>query len=298
MAKFQFNIMDAAGYGYYRVWIERAYLLKLALIPLFIKFACTIAIFALDIDDNVLRQGLIMLPATFAEGWVLAQFLRTLLMNERWPIMLPQRPDPRILSALLNRARGIIASILTYVLLGMLAYVIRYMMFEFFPSSQEIENARTAAEAAKTSETENGSLAGILGVFALVPTIMVIAATIWMFRFMWLYIPLSVLMPVKSYMKALSGFMPSVYLLVLFFASMAPITFVAIMLVRVVYGTTEDMGENGLMLGHFIGVFISVTTELIVGLVTTASFAWAMRNFLPRAKGSMNDFPADDKKVK
>ena len=24
MAKFQFNIMDAAGYGYYRVWIERA----------------------------------------------------------------------------------------------------------------------------------------------------------------------------------------------------------------------------------------------------------------------------------
>ena len=102
-------------------------------------------------------------------------------------------------------------------------------------------------------------------VFALVPAIMVIAATIWMFRFMWLYIPLSVLMPVKSYMKALSGFMPR------------SICWFCFCIDGTHYLCCDHAGacrtarpktwaKNGLMLGHFIGVFISVTTELIVGL--------------------------------
>ncbi len=292
-AGFQFNIMDAAGYGYYRVWVERAYLLRLALIPVFIKFACTIAIFALDLDENPLRQGLVMLPATFAEGWVLAQFLRTLLMNERWPIMLPQVPNPNIIRQLLNRARGIVASVLVYVLLGMLAYVTRYVMFEYFPSSEEIDSARTAAEQVKATESNSGSINGVLGLLATIPMTLAFLGVIWTFRFMWLYIPFAVLMPVKDYMKALSGFMSSVYLIVLFLASMLPATFVAIMLVRVVYGATEDMGETAQMLGHFISVLISVSTEITVGLVTTAAFSWAMRSFLPKAKGALDDFPGE-----
>ncbi|OIN87769.1 MAG: hypothetical protein AUJ12_00595 [Alphaproteobacteria bacterium CG1_02_46_17] len=292
-AGFQFNIMDAAGYGYYRVWVERAYLLRLALIPVFIKFACTIAIFALDLDENPLRQGLVMLPATFAEGWVLAQFLRTLLMNERWPIMLPQVPNPNIVRQLLNRARGIVASVLVYVLLGMLAYVTRYVMFEFLPSPEEIDSARTAIEQAKATESDAGSIKGALGLLATIPMALAFIGAIWTFRFMCLYIPFAVLMPVKDYMKALSGFMSSVYLIVLFLASMLPATFVAIMLVRVVYGATEDMGETAQMLGHFISVLISVSTEITVGLVTTAAFSWAMRSFLPKAKGALDDFPGE-----
>lgn len=302
---FSFEIMDAAGYGYYRVWKERAYLLKLAAIPLFIKFACTIAIFALNLDDEILRQGLIMLPAMFAQGWVLAQFLRTLLMNERWPVMLPAMPesgipDDRVIAKLLLRARGIIASILIYVLLGMVAYMMRYALFELMPSSEEIEKAQTAmkqmdsapAEATQAAVSSNDV---IFGFASLIPTVLGMAAMVWAFRLLWLYIPYSVLMPTRYYLKALSGFMPSVRLLILFFSCMAPVTFVVIMLARVVYGITDEFGtQTAETLGHFITVFLSVSSEIAVGLVTTAAFAWAMKPFLPHAKGAMDDFPKGD----
>ncbi len=129
MAPFTFNIMDAAGYGYYRVWTERAYLLKLALIPLMIKFACTIALLVLGFQDNILRQGLVLLPGVLAEGWVLAQFLRTLLKDERWPTYLPAEIDDKVLDRLLLRARGIVAAVLAYGLIALASYALRYLVF-------------------------------------------------------------------------------------------------------------------------------------------------------------------------
>lgn len=301
--KFSFNIMDAAGYGYYRVWVERDYLFRLALVPFLVKFACTVAIFALELDDNVLRQGLVMLPAMFAEGWVIAQFLRTLLMNERWPIVFPKTPDLRLVDKLLSRARGIIASVLSYVLLGMLAYFLRYTLFEFLPSEQEITEVQQGGADSddlfipRDGGAESMGAGGAIGFVALLPAVLSIVVSVWLFRFMWIYIPLAVLMPLKGYVRALSGFMSSVYLLILFFSCMAPASFLAVMLIRVVYMATGT-GSGSEMVGHFLAVFLSVAAEILVGLVTTAAFAWAMRGFLPRAKGTFSDFPSQNGGVK
>lgn len=303
--------MDAAGYGYYRVWMERAYLLKLAVIPLLVKFACTVAVMALDIDENFLRQGLVMMPAMFAEGWVLAQFLRTLLMNERWPISLPDKPDIRLIAPLILRARGIIASILVYVLLGMLAYVMRHALFTLLPvdgadggaaldgtdadtsgpDMPEDMDTMDTMDAASAADATSSAIADLFGVLAIIPSLLGIAFSIWFFRFMWLYIPFAVLLPVREYLRALRGFMPSVYLLLLFFSTMGPTTLLAIILMRVIYGATSDIGESGEMLGHFLSVMVSVAAELAVSLVSTASFAWAMRSFLPHVRTAFQDFP-------
>jgi len=303
--------MDAAGYGYYRVWKERAYLAKLAFVPIMIKFACTIAIFSLDLDNNYLRQGLILLPAMFAEGWVLAQFLRTLLKAERWPITLPDAPDAKLVGKLLNRARGIIAAVLVYVLIGMVSFFARYLAFEFLPSDEEIESARLSLEEQKNLEANLSRTAGndsetqpsngfpaFLAVFSFIPMVLFVLVTVWTFRLMWIYIPLSVLMPIKYYLKSVSGFMSSVYMIILFLACMAPATFIAIMLAQVVYGATNDLTGSLELLGHFIGILLSVITEIIVSLISTAAFAWAMRDFLPRSKESMSDFPGDQTRYK
>lgn len=290
---FNFEIMDAAGYGYYRVWKERRYLLKIAAIPFFIKFASTIAVLALELDENQLRQGLIMLPSMFAQGWVLAQFLRTLLMNEYWPMQLPMIPDETIINKLLNRARGIISSVLIYVLLGMLAYVVRYGLYEIMPSDEELDAAREGVKAAEEAGQVGGAAGGnfLMTVATLVPTVMAIGAMIWLFRFMWLYIPFAVLYPVKDYLKNLAGFMSSVKLLLLFFSCMAPITFLAVFSARIVFSLTDGMGESGDAIANFITIFIGSASEICVALVTTAAFAWAMRSFLPRKKETFLDFP-------
>lgn len=293
---FNFEIMDAAGYGYYRVWKERRYLAKIAAIPFFIKFASTIAILALNLDDNQLRQGLIMLPSMFAQGWVLAQFLRTLLMNEYWPMQLPLIPDETIINKLLNRARGIISSVLIYVLLGMLAYVMRYGLYEIMPSDEELDAARESVKAAEEAGQASGASGGnfLMTIATLVPTLMAIAAVIWLFRFMWLYIPFAVLYPVRDYLKNLAGFMSSVKLLLLFFSCMAPITFLAVFCARIVFSLTDGMGESGDAIANFITIFIGSVSEICVALVTTAAFAWAMRSFLPRKKETFLDFPELD----
>ncbi|HNQ91492.1 MAG TPA: hypothetical protein PKI93_01010 [Alphaproteobacteria bacterium] len=295
---FSFEIMDAAGYGYYRVWKERAYLLRLAAIPVFIKFACTIAIFALDLEDNILRQGLIMLPAMFAQGWVLAQFLRTLLMDERWPVILPEAPDERVIGKLLNRARGIIASVLVYVLLGLIAYSVNYGIMELMPSPQEIEQAQSAVRDMEATQDASGNSMQIqnmlIAFLTFIPTVAGIATIIWLSRFMWLYIPFAVLMPVRDYMKALSGFMPSVRLLILFFCCMAPVIFVETMLERVVINITNGAGDTGETLGYFIVLLLRSVFEVCVALVTAAGFAWAMKPILPHVKGVLNDLPKGD----
>lgn len=289
---FNFEIMDAAGYGYYRVWKERHYLLKIAAIPFFIKFASTIGILALELDENQLRQGLIMLPSMFAQGWLLAQFLRTLLMNEYWPMQLPMIPDETLINRLLNRARGIISSVLIYVLLGMLAYVLRYALYEIMPSDEEIEAAREGVKAAEQSGQEAVSAGNFLMTIAtLVPTVGAIVAMIWAFRFMWLYIPLAVLYPVRDYLKNLAGFMSSVKLLLLFFSCMAPITFLAVFSARIIFSLTDGMGDNGDAIANFLTILIGSASEIAVALVTTAAFAWAMRTFLPRKPDTFLDFP-------
>ena len=129
VAQFQFNIMDAVGYGYYRVWQERTYLGKLAFFPFLIKLACVIGVYVLGLESNILRQGLILFPAYLAEGWMLAQFLRTLLKDERWPVFVPEQAGQDFLTKLMPRARGIIAATLVYTLLELFTNILRYVTF-------------------------------------------------------------------------------------------------------------------------------------------------------------------------
>ncbi len=177
--------MDATGYGYHRVWRERAYLLKMAIIPLLIKFACTIAVFAMGIEDNFLRQGLVMLPADFAEGWLLAQFLRTLLTDERWPIVLDKMPDERMMSRLLTRARGIVSATLIYVLVSMAGNIMLFGSFAMLGDSafgplKDAENRDVAGDAVRQSENIDA-----LGTVMFVPSVLALIGLIWAFRLFW-----------------------------------------------------------------------------------------------------------------
>ena len=80
-----FDIIDAAGRGYSKVWEEKTYLYQLAVIPVVIKFVCYLTIQALDWEENFIRQALVMLPSYFADGWMLSHFVRLIFLDQRWP---------------------------------------------------------------------------------------------------------------------------------------------------------------------------------------------------------------------
>ena len=289
MSQFNFNMMDAAGYGFYRVWVERSYLLKLATIPLMIKFACMITVMVLDIDNNILRQGLILFPGVLAEGWVLAQFLRTLLKGERWPTILPPDIDDTLLDKLLIRARGIVAATLAYGLIALSLYLMRYLAFglmfgNFHASQEDVSNLLRPPESGDAEKIQVSPL-------MFFPLLALFIGLFWAFRLAWVYIPLSVLMPVEDYLKKVSGAMSSVKMIVLYFCTMTPIMFVMIMISNIIFGAADGISENGDNVARFIMVFFAVIADTLVALVSTAAFAWAMKDFLPKNTDLLKDLP-------
>jgi hypothetical protein len=275
------DVMEASFYGYRRVWSERAYLARLALIPILMKFACMVVIISFEYQDNFLRQGLIMLPASFAEGWLLAQFLRTLLMGERWPTILPQEGDDFAMARLILRAQGIVAATLVYVLILLFEYVLRHGLFlmEGIAASQaELANVQTGAKEASPAEGNP---------IMVIPAILMLLGSIWAFRLMWLHIPFSVLMAPREYLRNIAGFVTSIRMMAVFLASMVPLFLVAIMTSQ---GIANLVGGSGLEdIGRFAIVLLSVATETVVALIATAAMAFAMRSFLPRSPQAFAD---------
>lgn len=275
--------MDAAGYGFYRVWDERVYLLKLAMIPLLIKFACMIAIMVLEIEGNILRQGLILFPGVLAEGWVLAQFLRTLLKGERWPTILPPDIDDKILDKLLMRARGIVAATLAYGLISLALYMIRYLAFglvlgDFQASQDDVSDFLARPELGSQEKAD-------MNPWMIFPLLLSVVALLWGFRLLWVYIPLSILMPVDEYLTKIRGIMSSVKMIILYFCTMVPVMFVLIVISRLVFGISEGILDNGESVARFIMLFFAVIADTVVWLVSTAAFVWAMKDFLPKMAG-------------
>jgi hypothetical protein len=279
------DVVAAAGYGYHRVWAERDYLLRMAMVPIALKLIGMLVIVALDYGDNFLRQGLILLPAMLAEGWLVAQFLRTLLMEERWPVTLAQTPSPEVVQRLLLRARGIVAATLVYVLIGLASFVVKDVVFQVEEMAGSI--AQGGGEAAAQVSKQPLSPA------AFVPVVLLLLAAIWAFRLVWIYIPFSVLMGPRVYLRALGGFMTSVRMVATFLFCVVPPFFLAVLFSQMVYSALG--GDNGgfLSLADFSLILISTVVETIVVLVSTAAMAWGMKDVLPRSPLSFLPFEDD-----
>lgn len=263
---FNFDLIDSAGYGYHRVWEERHYLLRLALVPFIIKLATTMAIYVLGIEANLLRRGLIMLPAVFAEGWMLAQFLRTLLMGERWPMALPDPGDHARMALLVERARGIISSTIVFVLISIAATMAASLIFTIEPGME--------ARQSQAAQQGDGGF-----IFFLIACVLM-GAMLWGFRLLWVYIPYAVLMPVTTYLERIKGFKHSFKLLGLFLVCIVPCNVVIAIIVHVLMGAYADDAVPAL--NKFIAIFCSIIFDFISVLVTTAGMAYAMRGILPR----------------
>ena len=276
---FSFDMIDAAGYGYHRVWTERHYLLKLSLIPILMKFVAAIAYYVMGFEDDILRRGLFMLPALFAEGWVLAQFLRTLLMEERWPQTLPKERDDVAIARLILRARGIISATLIFVMIQLVSTVVAWGVFQIDHKAQALAEQRAAGAVADATGADGLMIIPVLGL---------LVASIWSFRLLWLNIPYAVLMPIRVYLSRLGGFMASVRMLGLFLVCVIPLSVFATLLAQMlVSGTPADTDPPAL--AQFVIMFISAATDMMTALIATTGMAYALRNVVPHHPDALKD---------
>lgn len=157
----QTPFIDFTSQAYGFVWKSRVALASLAFWPFFIKFASYGLILFFGLQDNLLRQGLILMPSTFAEALLVSLVVRMALFGG----------DSRLLSDPSSRPVILSASIV-YVLIKMLMVLV---------VSLPILDQQNYPPA------EDPSVSGYAVLLLLVA---MTGFLLWMFRYLWLYIPL------------------------------------------------------------------------------------------------------------
>lgn len=273
-SSYQFDLIDAASFGYGAVWTERAYLLRMAIVPILLKFASMVVIIAQGYDQNPLTQGLALIPATLVEGWLLAQWLRTLIKNERWPIILYEEPNESTLSYLMTRARGIVSCCLVYVLIMLATFFLKF-------GYEQLINTYLPKEALEAGTPQD--------IRTLPFVLIAMIAGLWSFRLFWIYIPFSALVGPMDYLKYMGGFSASLRLLGLFLIGMVPTLVMATLISSVVVSPFAAGGEDAKKIGQFLILLLGSMAEILIALIVTASIAWSMRSLLPRESGCLPD---------
>lgn len=267
------DIISAAGFGYTKVWQERAYLLRLGAVPFLFVLIDHALTMQLTTPAQFMRQGLLFLPAFFAKGWFLAQFLRTLLMNERWPYRLEGRNGGLInLEQLMIRARGILASLIAFVVMNMGIWL---LLSAFLSGAQEAYQTGQIEAA----EPDNRMY---------VPAFILVAATLYAVRYIWVYIPAAVLVPPRVFLSQIGGFVTSIHLAALALICIIPPMLLGIMLSSLILGGNANLLQtNPVILG--IAVIFAQFIQMVIWCICTAAVAFMLRDYLPRAEGTLSN---------
>ncbi len=133
MENLPIDMIQITASTYRRLWGERFYLIQLGFLPFMVAWLNFVVVNVVDPDVTLLRRGLWMLPSVLAEGWLVAQFLRTVLVGERWPMVAP-RPLPRpVPASIMGRIRGVLGGIILYTLCSLMISAAVGGLFTIFP---------------------------------------------------------------------------------------------------------------------------------------------------------------------
>ncbi len=258
-----FDFIDAAGHGYKTIWKERSYLMGLAALPILVSLLCHLALMLSGWDQYIFRQALVLLPSFFANGWMVSHLSRLIFLGQRWPFR-PSGNETKDIAALEDRARGIVSGTLTFVLINfiMIGAIGFYQLLtkDYTPPPGGPEN---------------------LPLIYYISAIGMMLALIWLFRLVWLYIPVAIGYPLRRFMRDISGIATSFYLVATWIIGYIPAIF---LFFNISASVLEPYSEGAaadlpFMVELFMAIF-SVLVDTIVLLITTAGIAYAFRNII------------------
>jgi len=266
-----FDIILSAGKGYKFAWEERAYLARLALIPLIFKLVLSVAALQLGWDMHFFRKALLLLPAYFAEGWMLSHVARTVLLGHRWPFQPTGNPEID-LPALQDRALGIMRGTLVYVLTEFLLMGAGGFLFQTaYFSAQSIQSGSAGPEATVLSGADIETVQ--TGVAFL--TLFILFMTVWVFRYLWLYIPAAVNVPLRDFIRKLNGLSTSFLALGLWLVCFLPPVFAVRLILSVLMA-----GQFPPSVSSFIALLLLVVAETVSAIVMTAAVAHGFQQMM------------------
>lgn len=260
MAKFDF--IESASEGYKFVWERRKILLPLAAIPYVIKLILLGVIVAFGIEQNYLRQGLILLPYYAAQGWFLAVIVRMAIWGDHTVSLKATDHDPAPVEAI----RALRAGIGVFVLLKLFGAVVTG-----FAISHGL---------ADTMQGQPVNAEGSL--FALGAAAFLLVFTIWAFRLLWLYVPAALGYSMRGYLRAMKGMTSSFQLIALWLLCFVPLFVVMMMGLEFLNGLLPSVNiaeERGSFTSLLVSSITSIV-EITVDAIAAIAVAFAVHSMM------------------
>lgn len=252
-----FDIIESVSNGYAATWRERQWLARLALVPVAVKIFSLEVLVLLGFERNFLAQAIVLLPAFFLEGWLLVRFARLVGLGERWPDHQDApgfRPDPR----------PVLAGILVYVLIQ---FGLRGLVAAALPGLPAQVGATPGAPP------DMMAFAAAMGI---------LLGAFWAFRYLWLYIPAGMGIPIRDFLAGVRGFSVSFSMIGAWIACFAPFM-LAFGVVAGLFFSPQG-GEAPSAAADFLVTAAQAVVDTIILLVSTAAMTYGIGQMLTSSK--------------
>lgn len=251
MERARFNIIEAANEGYRLLWQERRVLTHLALLPVVIKVAIVTGIMSFGMESAYLRQGLFFLPCYFLEGWLAAVAIQ---LAYRGPML---RQDGFFAN------RDLMACVALYVLAQLAAN---------FLAGFTMQARRMAPAEPPAAMADDPTLLPV--------AFLVLALTLWAFRFLWLYVPAALGYRLHDFVYTIRRFFFSFYILGFYMLCFIPFALALMLCARGLATVFPDGGGDLGFIYILMLAFARAVCEICILLVSALGFAWAVRQVM------------------
>ena len=259
-----FDIITTVGLAYRKTWEEKSYLFKMAIIPFMVKLGCFVVLASVQDTASLWMTGIILLPSFIIEGWFLTHWARTVMTGgvHRWPFR-ATGDDKKDTLEIVARGRGIMSGTVAFALINFL--IAGYFAF-LFSNVPDI-----ATEFDPQDPDPRIAVAG--SVFMI--------SSLFLFRYVWLYIPLAVNLPVPLMLKKLKPMSLTFKMIGLWLICVIPAILVLQILGEGMFSISAEENNAVSKTGFMV---LRIIVDMVKNLICTAGMAMAFMQILKVSK--------------
>ncbi len=249
-----FDFVECAAKSYRFVWERREDVLRLSAMVVAVKILLFVSFVVFDVHEDVLRQGLFLLPSYFLEGWVIAHLMIMALHHD--DLNADQKssilPGPETLE------KHIKASMIVYVLIKLILSFVTGMTYG---GVQQLPDAPPPDPSLQT----------------FFMAVMLIAFSIWAFRFLWIYIPVVMGRSVFEFLDTFKSFMSSFNFLGVWVMCFVPLVLLLLILSQAFGMIAGGLGfdEKSVVFGSGMAA-IQALIDYLMALVSSIGIAYGV----------------------
>ncbi|MFP4312964.1 MAG: hypothetical protein ACLFR0_01445 [Alphaproteobacteria bacterium] len=251
-----FDFIKATAEGYKFLWQRRDIVLRLGFLPVIVKFICFIVVVNLGLENNFLRQGLLLFPAYLLEGYLVCTLVRLAVFSNE---ALVQPPGSGAFEYYKQRARDIQAGAILYTLIKLLAALLFGLIYATAPMRGE-----------ETVTPPNPGFDTFLA------AMLMFVFMIWAFRLLWLNVAVTLGYSMRGYLKKVRGFSFSFHIFSVWIMCLLPFSLGGILIADILFSLTQGIGEAPSQIFLFLRMAIAALIETLSAIVSNIAIGFGI----------------------